>query len=119
MKDSVEIYVQPGSMGFHAGVRASSRTWAADKDDPWTAAYKCGLAHWFKKRASQRVLYQEAAAVRVEKIGENEFRAVLELPDKPTMPYELAGHVQPQLFELPPKKAKRTKKTTRRRKARK
>lgn len=98
MKDSIEIYVQPGRYGFHAGGRYPCQSYAAHKDDEWTAAYRCALRHWFPSRPNGITLYSEARAVLLEKIGEHEFRAVCELPDGKDTPAKLKRAITPLLI---------------------
>jgi hypothetical protein len=83
MKDTIEIYVQPGKYGHHAGGRYPCQTYAAHKDSPETAAWRCALKHWFPSRPNGVILYSEAKAIVVTGITAHEFRATLTLPDKP------------------------------------
>ena len=107
MKDTIEIYVQPGKHGLHAGGRSPCTAWAAHASDETTAAWRCALRHWFPKRANGVLLYTEARAVTVDRIGEHEFRASLELPDKSDGKTKLVRQVTPLL----PMKSRATKRT--------
>lgn len=75
----IEIYVQPGKLGYHAGGRDPVQEWAANDRDPITAAFKCALKHWFPVRPNNVVLYHEARAVTVRQTEPNRFIATLDL----------------------------------------
>ena len=81
MKDRIEIYVQPGEFGLHAGGRRPCTAWGAHKDDPTTAAWRCALRWWFPRRPNGVLLYQEATSITVNALGNNVYEAILELPD--------------------------------------
>jgi hypothetical protein len=81
MKATIEIYVQQGSYGFHAGTRGTARNYAAHKTDAATAAFRAAVKHWFPSRQNNVLLYSEIRSVTIDKIGEGEFRAWLKIPD--------------------------------------
>ena len=82
MKATIEIYVQEGSYGYHAGTRGTDRNYAAHKTDATTAAFRAAIKHWFPSRANGVLLYSEIRSVTVAKIGAGEFRAWLKIPDE-------------------------------------
>lgn len=114
MKDTIEIYVQPGKHGLHAGGRHPCQAWAAHATDEKTAAWRCALRHWFPKRANGVLLYSEAMSVRVEAIGQHEYKATLDVPDKGTDKPILKQAITPSLVSVEPKPTKRARKVRRR-----
>lgn len=110
MKDTIEIYVQPGIHGQHAGGRSPCQTWAAHETDEATAAWRCALKHWFPRRPNGVLLYTEARAITIEKIGQHEFRANLEMPDKPDGKTKLRQPITPELLSTPSKPTRRVAK---------
>ena len=81
MKATLEIYVQDGTYGKHASSRGAGRTYSVHKTDERTAAWRAAMAHWFERRDNGVLLYEEAHAVRIDKTGEHEYLATLEIPD--------------------------------------
>ena len=82
MKATIEIYVQEGSYGFHAGTRGTDRNYAAHQTDATTAAFRAAIKHWYPSRANGVLLYSEIRSVTIARIGVGEFRAWLKIPDE-------------------------------------
>ena len=97
MKDTIEIYVQPGKYGQHAGGRYPCRTYAAHKTDEATAAWRAALKHWFPSRNNGVLLYDEAKAITLDQFSPHEFRAVLNLPDDVAKKLNFARDFTPEL----------------------
>lgn len=97
MTDSIEIYVQPGTYGLHAGGRYPCRAYAAHKDDEETAAWRCALKHWFPSRPNGVLLYREARAITIDRIGEHEFKATLTVDDEHARKMQFAREFTPSL----------------------
>ena len=106
MTDTLEIYVQKGARGYHAGARGFSRVWAAHPDDEETAAWRCALRRWFPKRANGVLLYREVLAIRVATAGDQVYSAVLDIPDSQVNAFSFARDFTPELPVVP--RAKRS-----------
>lgn len=113
MKDSLEIYVQPGERGFHAGARGHARVWAAHPDDMETAAWKCAMRRWFPKRANGVLLYREVQAVTLDKLEGDVWRATLHIENSAVPAFQFARDFTP---ELPIQPRKRSRVATKRKK---
>lgn len=105
MKATLEIYVQEGTYGFHAGTRGDIRNYAAHKTDAATAAFRAAVKHWFPSRHNNVLQYAEIRSVTVARIGEGEFRAWLKIPDAEVDRVEFRKEFTDQLEANQPRNA--------------
>ena len=87
---------------MHATTRGKSRTYAAHKTDPATAAFRAAIKHWFPSRNNNTLLWDEIKGVDVTKVDDGDYIATLTLPDEEAAALRFNRDVQPIIEELLP-----------------
>ncbi len=107
--DSVELFVQPGSLGFHATTYPATEIWGAHKDDPATAAYRCALRFFWGKGSDRHWTFEQLASVGLVQTAADRFVA-MKVPFKLSQSAEFKRAAAPAVKK--PAASKQTKPKT-------